>query len=187
MNLSVTFTNIHLGEFWWRVEALYREQLQISKKFYEDRTKLLQSNLIDDILPFFRAFLDFMVQLGEGKKTFVDDYMSYLEKVDLDANIGEYMYSLQAIISKHFLSCYTALWGKPDFALLAAAAEENTVVKSLKDLVFTNWPKDEILPKGFEEFVEKLTDEIMLITYSSLGACKDPGPIGLKLLYLSLD
>jgi len=161
-------------EFWQRVDVLYQEQLQISKKFYEDRKKSLESNLTDDILPFFRAFLDFLVQLREGKKTFVDDYMSFLEKVDLNAMIGEYLYSLQYILSKHFLSCYTALWGKPDFDLLAAAAEENSMVKSLKDLVFTNWPKDEILPKGFEEFVQKLADGIMLIVSSSLGACTNP-------------
>ena len=47
------------------------------------------------------------------------------------------------------------------------------MVKAIKDLVFVNWPKDEILPKGFEEFVQKLVDGILLIVSSAYGACTD--------------
>ena len=159
--------------FWQRVDVLYQEQVQISKRFYEDRKKSLESNINDEILPFFRALLDFMVQLREGKKTFVDDYLSDLEKVDLNEILAGYLNSLASILSKHFLSCYTALHGKPDFDLLAAAVEENSLVKAIKDLVFVNWPKDEILPKGFEEFVQKLADGILLIVSSAYGACTD--------------
>jgi len=159
--------------FWQRVDVLYQEQVQISKRFYEDRKKSLESNINDEILPFFRGLLDFMVQLREGEKTFVDDYLADMEKVDLNEILGGYLNSLASILSRHFLSCYTALYGKPDFDLLAAAAEENSVVKAIKDLVFVNWPKDEILPKGFEEFVQKLVDGILLIVSSAYGACTD--------------
>jgi len=146
--------------FWQRVDALYQEQLQIFKRFYGDRKKSLESNINDEILPFFRALLDFMVQLRDGKKTFVDDYMADLEKADLNEILPGYLNSLASILSRQFLSC-SPVYRKPDIDLLTAAVEENSLVKAIKDLVFVDWPKDKILPKGFEEFVQKLADGIL--------------------------
>ena len=160
-------------QFWERLDTLYQEQVRKTKKFYEDRQKSLDSNMTDDILPAFRSLLEFMVQIREGRKTFVDDYMSDLEKVDLNEILGDHLASLASVLSNNFLSCYTALHGKPDFDLMDKLTEDNTIVKATKELVFTNWPKDEILPKGFEDFVQKLADGILLLVTSVLGACSD--------------
>jgi len=161
-------------EFWVRVDTLYHDQVQLIKRFYQERQKSLESNMTDDILPFFRSLLKFMVQMREGKKTFIDDYISELEKVDINKMLSDIATPLAQVLSRHFLSCYTALHGKPDFDLVASAAEDNPLGKAIKELVFTNWPKEEILPKGFDDFVQKLADGIWLIVTSVLGSCTDP-------------
>ena len=115
-----------------------------------------------------------MVQMREGKKTFIDDYISELEKTDLKKILSKISTILAQVLSRHFLSCFTVLHGKPDFDLVVSAAEDNPLGKAIKELVFSDWPKEEILPKGFDEFVQKLVDGIWLIITSVLGSCTDP-------------
>ena len=158
-------------KFWLRVDTLYHQQVDQQKRFYQERQKSLESKMTDDILPFFRSLLEFMVDIREGKRTFIDDFISDLEKIDLNEMLSKHLTYLVDTLSRQYLSCYTALHGKPDFNLLAEAAQENDVAKAIKKLVFADWPKDEILPKGFDDFVEKLEQGILLVVSSSLGSC----------------
>jgi len=157
--------------FWFRVDKLYHDLVDHTKNQYEERQKSLNSKMTGDILPFFRSFLEFMVNIREGKRTFIDAFISEMEKMDFNEILERYFTSLTSVLSKHFLSCYTALYGKPDFDLLAEFAEENYVVKAIKDLVFADWPKDEIFPKSFDSFVEKFENLVLILMTSSLGSC----------------
>ena len=161
-------------EFWVRVDTLYHEQVHLVKRFYQERQKLLESNMTDDILPLFRSLLKFMVKMREGKKTFIDDYISELEKTDLNKMLSKISTILAQVLSRHFLSCFTVLHGKPNFDLVVSAAEDNPLGKAIKELVFSDWPKEEILPKGFDEFVQKFVDGIWLVVTSVFGSCTDP-------------
>eukprot|EP00092_Neocalanus_flemingeri_P023028 GFUD01024962.1.p1 GENE.GFUD01024962.1~~GFUD01024962.1.p1 ORF type:complete len:530 (+),score=98.57 GFUD01024962.1:222-1592(+) len=160
-------------QFWLRIDALYHEQLDHAKRFYEERQKSLESQMNDDILPFFRSLLEFMVDIREGKRSFIDDFIDDLEKVDLNEIFAKHLTYLVDTLSRHFLSCYSALHGKPDFNLLIQTAQDNSVGKAFKELVFKDWPKGDILPKGFDEFVQKLETAILLIMTSVFGSCAD--------------
>jgi len=157
--------------FWFRLDKLYHDLVDQARSLYEDRQKSLDSKVTDDLLPFFRSFLDFLVDIREGKRTFIDDFTSEMEKTDFNELFESYFTSVTKVLSKHFLSCYTALYGKPDFDLLAEFAEENYVVKAIKDLVFADWPKDEIFPKSFDSFVKKFENLVLILMTSSLGSC----------------
>jgi hypothetical protein len=56
---------------------------------------------------------------------------------------------------------------------VASAVEDNPLGKAIKELVFITWPKEEILSKGFDGFVQKVADGIWLIVNSVLGSCTD--------------
>merc|ERR1711970_438868 len=157
--------------FWFRLDKLYHDLVDHTKNQYEERQKSLNSKMTGDILPFFRSFLEFMVNIREGKRTFIDAFISEMEKMDFNEILERHFTSLTSALSKHFLSCYTALYGKPDFDLLTEFAEENYVVKAIKDLVFADWPKDEIFPKSFDSFVEKFENLVLILMTSSLGSC----------------
>jgi len=161
-------------KFWLRLDKLYHDLVVQARNQYEERQKSLDSKMTGDILPFFRSFLEFMINIREGKKTFIDDFISEIEKMDLNEILERHFTSLTKVLSKHFLSCYTALYGKPDFDLLAEFAEENYVAKTIKDLVFADWPKDEIFPKSFDSFVKKFENLVWLLMSSSLGSCTNP-------------
>ena len=113
--------------FWLRIDTLYHEQLDRAKRFYDERQKSLSNQMNDDILPFFRSLLQFMVDIREVKKTFVDDFIAELEKIDLNELFEKHLTSLVDVLSRHFLSCYTALHGKPDLDLFAEAVENNMI------------------------------------------------------------
>ena len=158
-------------EFWKRVDDLYYELLKQYKGLYEERQKKLETSLNDGVLPFFRATLMFMVQIREGKRTVVDESIEEFEKIDLNSIIYHYTSKVTEVLSRQFLSCFTELHGKPDFELWEAAIVENAITKSLKKLVFTNWPKEKIIPKGMETFIEKLANGVLLIFTSVFGSC----------------
>merc|ERR1711970_530388 len=160
--------------FWFRLDKLYHDLVDQARSLYEDRQKSLDSKVTDDLLPFFRSFLDFLVDIREGKRTFIDDFTSEMEKTDFNELFESYFTSVTKVLSKHFLSCYTALYGKPDFDLFTEFAEENYIAKTIKDLVFADWPKDEIFPKSFDSFVKKFENLVWLLMSSSLGSCTNP-------------
>jgi len=166
-----TFASEH---FWFRVDKLYHNLVDQAKSLYEERQKSLETKMTGDILPFFRSFLEFLINIREGRKTFIDDLISEMEKMDFNEILESYFTSYTKVFSKHFLSCYTALYGKPDFDLLAEFAEENYIAKTIKDLVFADWPKDEIFPKGLDAFVEKFENLVWILMTSTLGSCTKP-------------
>jgi len=160
--------------FWERLDALYHEQVEMTKKYYEGRQKSLETNMSDEVIPLFKSLLEFMVQMRKGEKTFVDEYIAEFEKIDLDDIIRTNLAKITSTLSRYYLSCFTSLYGKPDFDLVATMAEENSMMMDLKKLVFANWPATEIVPKGFDSFANKLIDLILLMWSSSFGTCTDP-------------
>jgi hypothetical protein len=90
-------------EFWLRVDTLYHDQVQLAKRCCQERQKSLKSNLTDEILPFFRSLLKFMVQIRQGEKTFIDDYITELEKVDLNKILSKIVTNLAQFLSRPYL------------------------------------------------------------------------------------
>jgi hypothetical protein len=161
--------------FWWKLDRVYHDILDWIEAYYQKRQQRMEDALKEGLLPFLGEVLNIMEHISRGESEVVKMIMDYVKDLGLDALIQKYMPKLAELVSREFLSCYTELWGKPDFEMMKKiiAGWDNPVVRMIKDVVAGDWPTF-TLPAGLGGFAEKVQDAILLIFTSCLGTCRDP-------------
>lgn len=95
--------------------------------------------------------------------------------MDLSPRLYRLADRVTSSLSREFLSCFTELHGKPDFAQLSHLATSSPVVRFLRPLVEADWPEAQAVPAGLTEFLEQLQEAVLLLATSVLGSCSNPG------------
>merc|ERR1712080_469628 len=113
----------------------------------------LEKAIKDSLLPFLRDLLEKLT--------------SPLERV-MERGTGT--------LSHHFLSCYTELYGKPDFSQMGRMVHANPIVRFLKPIVVADWPEEQKVPEGWPQFVVELQEMVLILVSSFLGSCSRPMP-----------
>jgi len=161
-------------KFWWKVNELYHNYVKIARGMYRQREKSLEQWIRNDLVTFLNSVSEQMIELRTTNNSLVDDLMSLAETTDINSILEPPLDKIISIISRHYLSCFTAFYGKPDFQQLESFVASNYITKFLKELVEADWPEEGKVPKGLPDFVENLQTAVMLIVTSFLGSCSDP-------------
>merc|ERR1712080_70538 len=143
---------IQSDKFWERLDELYHELVASYRTQYVERQQWLETSIKTQIIPFL-------------KRVQSVDVVSYVEPT-LDMAV--------TVLSRHYLSCYTAFYGKPDFNQLSNMVATNSVGGFIKSVVITDWPEGQKVPQNWPSFVMKLQDGVLLILSGVLGSCSQP-------------
>merc|ERR1719347_1871286 len=131
----------------------------------------------NDLRPSLKSVLEYMIMIRTKDSVLVKDTRAFLETLDIASYVQGPLSSLTRVVSKYYLSCYTALYGKPDFLQMQEMVENNSVAKLVKDVFTTDWPQNKPPPKRLVEFIEKFQDMVLLLMNSSWGTCESPNQI----------
>merc|ERR1712226_1515889 len=97
-----------------------------------------------------------------------------MSNVDIVPYLEPTLDTVVSLLSRHYLACYTALWGKPDFTQMAEMSGQWSVVSFVKSVVVTDWPEEQRVPENWPRFVEKLQDGVLVLVSAVWGPA--PGP-----------
>jgi len=160
--------------FWQKLDDLYHDLVQASKDVYLDRERWLEENIRTGLLPFMRSLMEKLELSRTADQSQVNSLVRMIEAVDLIPYLEQPLDQLISVTSRHFLSCYTALYGKPDFNQMSEMTATNPVISFMKSVVVVDWPEEQKVPEKFPEFVENLQEAVLLLLSSSLGSCSHP-------------
>merc|ERR1712080_557355 len=132
---------------------------------YVERQQWLETSIKTHIIPFFKRVSELVSTKDKRQLT---SLMKRLQSVDVVSYVEPTLDMAVTVLSRHYLSCYTAFYGKPDFNQLS-----NMV--ATKSVVITDWPEEQKVPQNWPSFVMKLQDGVLLILSGVLGSCSQPG------------
>jgi len=161
-------------KFWLRIDDVYHEQVEAARQQYLDRENSLNNWINNKLTIFLSSILDYLALFRTIDSTLIGDIMQQIKATDLRGFLEPRLDKLTSILTKHYLSCYTALYGKPDFNQVQDMVKKNSWVSFITDIVLVDWPEKKEVPAKFPEFVEKLQAGVLLIFTSSWGSCSDP-------------
>ena len=49
----------------------------------------------------------------------------------------------------------------------------NNIFKKLTNIFFSNWPTEEVYPKSFDEFFQKLHAQVLTVINNIVGPCQN--------------
>jgi len=162
---------INSEKFWQRLDELYHELVANYKTQYLERQQWLEMSIKTKMIPFFMRMLDLARTKDKSQLT---SLLTRLQSVDTMSYMEGFLDNTVTVLSRHYLSCYTAFYGKPDFNQLAEMTATNPVVSFFKSVVITDWPEEQKVPENWPGFVMKLQDGVLLILSGVLGSCSQP-------------
>merc|ERR1711890_205046 len=136
---------IQSDKFWERLDELYHE---------------LETSIKTQIIPFFKRVSELVSTKDKRQLT---SLMKRLQSVDVVSYVEPTLDMAVTVLSRHYLSCYTAFYGKPDFNQLSNMVATNSVGGFIKSVVITDWPEEQKVPQNWPSFVMKLQDGVLLI------------------------
>jgi len=162
---------INSEKFWQRLDELYHELVANYRTQYEERQQWLETSIKTELIPFFKRVLELASTKDKSQLT---GLMTRLQSVDGVSYIEPALDNAVTTLSRHYLSCYTEFYGKPDFTQLSNMMASNPVVSFIKSVVITDWPERQKVPENWPSFVMKFQDGVMIILSSVLGPCSRP-------------
>merc|ERR1712080_216773 len=160
---------IQSDKFWERLDELYHELVASYRTQYVERQQWLETSIKTQIIPFFKR----VSELAKDKRQ-LTSLMKRLQSVDVVSYVEPTLDMAVTVLSRHYLSCYTAFYGKPDFNQLSNMVVTNSVGGFIKSVVITDWPEEQKVPQNWPSFVMKLQDGVLLILSGVLGSCSQP-------------
>merc|ERR1712127_622236 len=167
-------TTIKSDRFWRRVDDLFQELVARAKGMYKERARRLEDTIKTEILPFFRMVLDQLKEVQDKESPTIKGLLRMIETLPITSSVGSMLDQLTPVLSKHYLSCFTQLYGKPDFSQLRALEKSSTFATTVRDVVAGDWPEDQGPPAGLQQFAERLQEAVLLLVTGALGACAHP-------------
>jgi len=161
-------------KFWENLQNVYLEIVAKARQQYLEREQLLEEMIKTKMLPFFKEFLGYMQQARVKDSSLVKNLITRVEAVPLTSGLEAGLEWRASILSKHYLSCYTKFYGKPDFDQLSDMVKGNPVAAWLHSLVVADWPEDQEVPAGLPQFVQDFQEMVLLLFTSVLGSCSQP-------------
>ena len=171
-----TFTakTVRSPVFWARVQEVYLEGVAGARSYYQEREKLLDETMRTQLGPLLKGVTDFLKAVRVKSPLQDPAFLtSKMREVDLTAQLMPLLDQLAGSLTSQFLSCYTALWGKPDFQQLGRMLEDNSLARLVRSVVEADWPEEQEVPAGLPEFAERLQELVFVLVTSGLGECRN--------------
>ena len=172
-----TFTakTVRSPVFWARVQEVYLETVAGARSYYQEREKLLEEAMRTQLGPALKSVTNFLKAVRvKSPLQDRDELVSRMREIDLTSQLLPLLDQLAGSLTSQFLSCYTALYGKPDFQQLGRMMEDNSLARMVRSVVEADWPEQQEVPAGLPEFAEKLQELVFVVVTAGLGGCRDP-------------
>merc|ERR1711935_31528 len=164
-------------KFWLKVDAVNHDQVLAAKESYETREAQLNNWIKTNLRPNLQSLLNYMSMISTQDSQFLKDSKKELDNLDIALIVEGPLKTLTHVVSKYYLSCYTALYGKPDFLQVQEMVENNSVAKLVKDIFTADWSPHSPPPKRLVEFIMKFQDMVLLLFNASWGTYESPNQI----------
>jgi len=155
-------------EFWVRLDKIYHAAVDGWKRLYEERQKEFEIAFGNEIIPFFKNLKNTMERVAAGDKNLIYKMM---EKFEFD--LENQIHQVNSFLSRNFLACWTRLHGLEHYDQLAEEISQCPDVQKLRELVFADWPQEEIFPPSFNKLAAKLHKTVLLVVSALFGSCEN--------------
>ena len=172
---TITDKTIRSPLFWVKVQEVYLEGVAGARSYYQQKEKVLEEVMRAQLGPLLRSVTDLLKAVrvksplqGPGVLA------SRMREVDLTSELLPLLDQLAGRLTGQFLACHTALYAKADFRQLEAMMESSLLARLVKELVEADWPEEQEVPEGLQEFAERLQELVFMLVTSFLGDCSHP-------------
>lgn len=159
--------------FWDRLDLLYVNTLNQFKATY-DKRKLRLETYMDLLRSAIKAMIEKVEYISKTVDETIVDNENKINALEIEEMLKAMVGGPATIATKHFMACYVKnhrLFDiKPDVKMLDSMVSKE-LTGALYDLVFFNWPQDEIIPQGLDRFIETFISSFWLIISSLFGSC----------------
>ena len=158
-------------EFWEGLDEIYVDTISQVHEFYGRRHAGLETFLEGRVVPAVELMITSVEVFANDVAGVFDSVAAEIRKLEIGPIAEAYILEpLIEIFGKHYMACYTRMYGKPDFQMLESM-NPKMLTNGLYRLIFSNWPQDELVPEGTDTFVTRFVDGFWLIVTSWIGAC----------------
>jgi len=151
-------------DFWLKIDELYQKSINLWEDISSTGQKELALILQYDITPFLEEFLNGLENLPGRKRVFsefVRQFPSYFNQKQTFSRMNEKVcWFLKEL---HLM----------EFQAMKRVYGANNIFKKLTNIFFSNWPTEEVYPKSFDEFFQKLHAQVLTVISNIVGPCQN--------------
>jgi len=162
---------IRTDAFWDELDEIYIDTIHQVHEYYKHREEELKVFIETQLIPAVGAAVEFVEQSSGDVEHGVNAVVKEIEKVQLGRFVEVYIFRpLMERLSRYYVACYSSRYHHPDFDLMEELNAKK-LTNSLYQLIFSNWPEDEVVPDGTDAFVNRFVDVFWRFVVAIVGTC----------------
>merc|ERR1719450_13578 len=153
-------------DFWVRLDVIYHEAVEMVRSMYVERQEQFETYMMNQTIPSLKALKLSMEKLADGDS---EPIMTYINS--FECNLPELLDQMNNLISRKQLSCMTRILGADDYEQMKVEMSEVPLLRSVRRLIFTDWPEDKVLTQGLDQLLGKIHRMVWLVISGLVGSC----------------